>query len=190
MGEKNRAGAADSKTGSSPEKRKGAPYWIKTITEKGVDGLATILMTFIFILGLAQVIWRWILNDPIVWSEEMIRLTYVWICYLGWVIAEKADSHIRITAILNMLPKKAQKWLQFVCHIITIAFSLLMVYYGIFLVQAGTKRTAVSFKMNFSVVYLICPICNAIIIAYEIAACKECLTEGPRDYRDKGGDEQ
>ena len=100
MGEKNRAGAADSKTGSSPEKRKGAPYWIKTITEKGVDGLATILMTFIFILGLAQVIWRWILNDPIVWSEEMIRLTYVWICYLGWVIAEKADSHIRITAIL------------------------------------------------------------------------------------------
>ena len=91
----------------------------------------------------------------------MIRLTYVWICYLGWVIAEKADSHIRITAILNMLPKKAQKWLQFVCHIITIVFSLLMVYYGIFLV-----------------------------IAYEIAACKECLTEGPRDYRDKGGDEQ
>lgn len=120
----------------------------------------------------------------------MIRLTYVWICYLGWVIAEKADSHIRITAILNMLPKKAQKWLQFVCYIITIVFSLLMVYYGIFLVQAGTKRTAVSFKMNFSVVYLICPICNAIIIAYEIAACKECLTEGPRDYRDKGGDEQ
>ena len=63
------------------------------ITGKAVDTLAVVLLLFIFILGIAQVVWRWVLNDPIVWSEELIRLTYVWICYLGWVIAERSDSH-------------------------------------------------------------------------------------------------
>ena len=55
---------------------------IKRITEKSIDLLAVILLIGIFGLGLAQVIWRWILKDPIVWSEELIQLIYVWICYL------------------------------------------------------------------------------------------------------------
>ena len=44
--------------------------------------------------------------------------------------------------------------------------------------------------MNYAVVYLMGPICNFIIILYEIAGLIECFVKGPRDYRDKGGDEE
>ena len=81
---------------------------VKKVAETTIDWMAIILMFFIFVLGLAQVIWRWVLNDPITWSEELIQLTYVWICYLGWAIATRKDSHIRITALTNLLPKGAQ----------------------------------------------------------------------------------
>ncbi|MBQ6123099.1 MAG: TRAP transporter small permease subunit, partial [Clostridia bacterium] len=77
---------------------------VKRVTETLIDWMSVILLTGIFVLGLCQVFWRWVLRDPIIWSEELIQLTYVWICYLGWAIAERKDSHIRITAILNMLP--------------------------------------------------------------------------------------
>ena len=160
------------------------------ITGKVVDTLAVILLPFIFVLGIAQVIWRWMLNNPIVWSEEMIRLTYVWICYLGWVIAERSYSHIRITMVCSRLPKTAQKYLQIFCHILCIVMCALMVRYGIDLIKAGMKRTAVSFPMNYAVVYLMGPICNFIMIFYEIAQIVECVTIGPRDYSDKGGDEE
>ena len=163
---------------------------VQHVTETIIDWLSVILLSGIFILGLAQVIWRWILNNPIVWSEELIQLTYVWICYLGWTIAERKDSHIRITAILNMLPKGAQKWVQILCHILCIVFSVLMVYYGIKLVGIGMKRTAVSLALNYGIVYTMGPIANFVIIFYEIAALIECFTKGPRDYRDKGGDEE
>jgi len=155
-----------------------------------IDWLAIILLIFIFILGIAQVFWRWVLNNPIVWSEEMIRLTYVWICYLGWVIAERADSHIRITSIVNRLPMSVQKWQQIFCHILCIIMCALMVRYGIDLIKVGLKRTAVSFPMSFAVVYIMGPLCNLIMIFYEIGALIECFTVGPRDYRDKGGDEE
>lgn len=163
---------------------------VKKYTEKGIDVMSVILLSGIFILGIAQVVWRWILKNPIVWSEELIQLTYVWICYLGWTIAERKDSHIRITAVHNMFPKNVQKWVQIFCHILCIVFSVLMVYYGIQLVGAGAKRTAVSFKMNYAVVYVMGPITNFIIICYEIAGLIECFVKGPRDYRDKGGDEE
>ena len=61
---------------------------------------------------------------------------------------------------------------------------------GIQLVEAGLKRTAVSFPLNFAVVYVMGPICNGIIILYELAGLIECMVKGPRDYRDKGGDEE
>lgn len=163
---------------------------VRKRTEQLIDWLSVILLFGIFVLGVAQIFRRWILNNPIVWSEELIQLTYVWICYLGWVIAERKDSHIRITAICNMLPIQVQKWLQLFNHILCILFSVLMVYYGIELVGMGLKRTAVSMQwLNFSIVYVMGPICNTIIIFYELAALVECITKGPRDYRDVGGDE-
>ena len=160
------------------------------ITGKVIDTLAVILLIFIFILGIAQVFWRWVLNNPIVWSEEMIRLTYVWICYLGWVIAERADSHIRITIISSRLPKGVQKWLQAFCHVLCILMCSLMVIYGIQLIKVGMKRTAVSFPLNYAVVYLMGPICNFIMVIYEISALIECIAIGPRDYSDKDGGEE
>ena len=159
------------------------------VTGKVVDTMAVVLLIFIFIIGIAQVFWRWVLNNPIVWSEEMIRLTYVWICFLGWVIAERADSHIRITIISSRLPASVQKWLQFFCHLLCILMCALMVRYGIDLIKAGMKRTAVSFPLNYGVVYLMGPICNFIMIFYEIAQAIECLVIGPRDYSDRDGGE-
>lgn len=164
---------------------------VKFVTEKAIDVLAVILLIAIFALGLAQVIWRWILNDPIVWSEELIQLIYVWICYLGWAIAERKDAHIRITAIHNMLPKQAQKYLQIFCHLLCILFSGLMIWYGFSLVQTGANRSAVSLPMlKYSIVYAMGPLMNIVLIIYEIEMIIECIKIGPRDYKDKGGDEE
>ena len=163
---------------------------VKHVTERIIDVLAVVLLTSIFVLGLAQVIWRWIIKDPIVWSEELIQLIYVWICYLGWAIAERKDAHIRITAIHNMLPKQAQKYLQIFCHILCIIFSVLMCWYGFKLVQTGLNRTAISIAVNYGLVYAMGPLMNLVLIIYEIEMIIECIKIGPRDYRDKGGDEK
>lgn len=163
---------------------------VKKVTETAIDVMSVLLLSSIFVLGIAQVVWRWILRDPIVWSEELIQLMYVWVCYLGWAIAERKDSHIRITTVLNALPKSGQKWIQAFCHVLCIVFSALMVWFGFRLVGMGAGRTAVSIKISYAVVYFMGPLSNFIIIFYEIAMLIECLTKGPRDYKEKGGDEQ
>ena len=162
----------------------------KKVTEKAIDWLSILLFSTLFLFGILQVFFRWVLNDPLVWSEEAIQLIYVWVCYLGWAIAERKDSHIRITVLMNALPKKGQKWLQIFNHIVCIVFSVLMVFYGIKLVGVGAKRTAISFRLNYAVVYLMGPISNFLIILYEIAGLIECLVKGPRNYKDQGGDEK
>ena len=163
---------------------------VRKITEKAIDVLSVALMTMIFVLGLAQVIWRWVLNDPITWSEELIQLTYVWICYLGWALATRNDSHIRITNLMNALPKNGQKWLQIFCHVLVIVFSVLMVFYGFKLFKNNLNRVVISLPwLNYATVYAMGPLMNLVIIFYEIAGIVECFVKGPKDYTDVGGEE-
>ncbi len=163
---------------------------VKACAEKLIDWLSVCLLSGIFVLGLCQVFWRWVLRDPIIWSEELIQLAYVWICYLGWALAERHDTHIRITVLLNALPRDAQKWVQALCHALCIVFSALMVVYGVRLVKVGMKRTAVSLALNYGLVYAMGPLCNLAIIVYEASRLVECFVSGPRDYRDKKGDDR
>ena len=163
---------------------------VKKYLEKAIDIILVVLLSGIFIIGICQVFWRWVLNDPITWSEESIQLIYIWVCYLGWVLAERKDAHIRITALMNALPKGAQKWLQAFNHLLCILFSVLMVVYGIKLIGIGKIRTGIAVKINMGIVYTMGPLCNLIIVFYEIAGLVECLTKGPRDYKEKGGDEE
>ena len=163
---------------------------VKKAAETAIDWLAIGLMFMIFGLGLAQVIWRWILNDPITWSEELIQLSYVWVCYLGWAIATRNDSHIRITTLMNALPQGGQKYLQIFCNLLVILFSVLMVKYGIDLIGVGMKRTAVSMTwLNYATVYAMGPVMNAAIIVYQIAGIADIWVNGPKNYSDAGGEE-
>ena len=163
---------------------------VKKVLETAIDWMAIGLMFLIFGLGLAQVIWRWVLNDPITWSEELIQLTYVWVCYLGWAIATRNDSHIRITTLMNGLPKGGQKYLQIFCNLLVILFSVLMVRYGIDLIGVGLKRTAVSMTwLNYATVYAMGPLMNGVIICYNIAGIIDIWVNGPKNYSDAGGEE-
>ncbi|MHC1693176.1 MAG: TRAP transporter small permease [Sphaerochaetaceae bacterium] len=140
----------------------------KTIAEKTVDWLSIILFCVIFILGLMQVVSRWIFSNPLTWSEESIQLMYVWICYLGWVIAERQGSHIRITFVVSKLPKKAQLWINVFNHLLTITFSVLMVVFGISMVKKSLGSPVTLPWLHYGWIYGIAPVVNAIIIVYEI----------------------
>ena len=66
---------------------------ITEIVNKCVDWLSVVLFLLIFILALGQIFMRYVLNRPLVWSEELIRYAFVWICYLGWVLGTRNRSH-------------------------------------------------------------------------------------------------
>ena len=44
--------------------------------------------------------------------------------------------------------------------------------------------------LKYSIVYAMGPLMNIVLIIYEIEMIIECIKIGPRDYKDKGGDEE
>mgnify|MGYP000963276912 FL=1 len=73
--------------------------------------IAAALLVFLTILLSLQVFARFVLGTGVSWSEELSRYIYVWSIYFGCVLATKEDKHIRVTAQLDLLPKKVKNWI-------------------------------------------------------------------------------
>ena len=71
-----------------------------------------ILFTILPIGCLFQVLCRYVLHLPIAWTEELMRALFVWATFVGCSIAVKYNSHLGVTAIVNMFPRRVKSLAQ------------------------------------------------------------------------------
>ena len=59
---------------------------------------------------LAGVIARYVFNRPLIWSDELASMLFLWLSMLGAVVALRREEHMRMTALVRSLP---QGWQRF-----------------------------------------------------------------------------
>jgi TRAP-type C4-dicarboxylate transport system permease small subunit len=57
-----------------------------------------------------QVVFRYVLRQPLFWSEELPRYLLIWMSFLAAALAQKTEAHINITLCLTWLPRRS--WLH------------------------------------------------------------------------------
>jgi TRAP-type transport system small permease protein len=68
-----------------------------------------LLLAAMVILVFGNVVMRYALNSGITVSEEMSRLAFVWLIFLGAAVALKEHAHIGIDTLIRALPPRAAK---------------------------------------------------------------------------------
>ena len=113
------------------------------------------VLFLMFILLIVQVFYRRWLNDPLTWSEEVALLTMVWITFVGAYQCTAEDSHLKMSFLEELLPKKLSGVLKIFTKIIILIFLVLAAYYGIPLLEMSVSRTLPITKFSMLVPYLI-----------------------------------
>ncbi|CAO3432996.1 TRAP transporter large permease [Azospirillum endophyticum] len=75
---------------------------------------------------LIGVIWRYLLHSPIIWSDELASILFLWLAMFGSVVALRRGEHMRMTALVGMLGPRAQAFLDVLAMTAALAFLLLM----------------------------------------------------------------
>lgn len=68
--------------------------------EKTITWIAFSIMLALLII---QVIFRYCLNWPLAWAEEMVRYTYIAVSFIGATVAVRENSHISIDILPTVL---------------------------------------------------------------------------------------
>jgi len=71
-----------------------------------VGGLAAIAVLAEVTILLLGVIFRFVLNHPLVWGDELASIVFLWLAMLGAVLALYGGQHMRLTTIATRLPPR------------------------------------------------------------------------------------
>ncbi|HEY0296849.1 MAG TPA: TRAP transporter large permease subunit, partial [Bordetella sp.] len=61
------------------------------------------------ILLFAGVVWRYGFDHPLVWTDEVAEMLFLWLVSLGAVVALRRAEHMRMTVVLNRLGPRTQR---------------------------------------------------------------------------------
>ncbi len=93
--------------------------------------LPTALLVLVEILVLlAGVISRFGLHRPLVWSDELASILFLWLAMLGAAVAMLRGHHMRLTAVVAMLPPAGQRLAAVLAEAVPAAFLLVLMPYA------------------------------------------------------------
>ena len=144
-----------------------------TVTDLAYRALrvvSVLVLASYFILVLLQVFFRYVLNESLFWSEEIVRYGLVWGVMLGSALVGYDRAHIRIEVIENFLPPTAKRAVQFVANALTLAFCIILTWTGIDFVDRTWFQNSASLGVPMRAVYLSIPVGAALEAWFMTAA--------------------
>ncbi len=129
--------------------RKGIVGWLYRTVEAAT---VAILAGYVAIL-VVQVVLRYVFNSSLVWSDEIIRFGLVWNVMLGAALVSLRDGHIRVDILENLLPYRARRFTQFLIHLVSLAFLLLLLFFGWKFAVRGAVQSAPVTALSMAYAY-------------------------------------
>jgi tripartite ATP-independent transporter DctM subunit len=89
---------------------------------------AAILVVAEIVILFAGVIARYVLHQPLIWSDELASMLFLWLAMLGAAVAFRRAEHMRMTAVIGSAPPAVRFYLDAVATCAALAFLVLIVH--------------------------------------------------------------
>ena len=134
-----------------------------------VSTICVVLFAVMVIVGTYQIVTRFIFNSPSTVSEELLTYTFAWMAMFASAYVFGKRDHMRMTFVVDKLPKTQRKILEIVIELLVIAFAVIVLIYGGFTIMGltMTQKTA-SLGVMMGVIYAVVPICGILIAFYGV----------------------
>ena len=148
---------------------------ISDIINRITEATLVIVLSGMAVVVLLQVIFRYVLNFPLFWTEELARYCLVWSSLLGSAVAVKRGQHIAVTIFLERVPPGLRRGLTMIALISVAAILTIILWGGIQLVAITRAQISPALRITMSVPYLAVPVGAALMLLHTIVCIFETL---------------
>ena len=129
----------------------------------GTLGIGIVLLMF------AQVLFRYFGNEPLSWSEEVIRDAFIWCSFFGAALAQRYRLHVALE-LVDSYPARVRDALHIAVPLALCAFLAVIGYSGVKLTIASWQVNSVALEIPMSLPYAAVPCGAFIMIVFAIDA--------------------
>lgn len=100
---------------------------------------------------LVSILFRYVLNSSLSWSDEFVRYLFVWLTLLGSAVVFRDREHIRIDYFIGLCPARIRRVIEGVITCAVSLFFIAMLVFGVLWVREtrGTLTSALGWPLNW-----------------------------------------
>jgi TRAP-type transport system small permease protein len=137
--------------------------WLSTNLEEMICvAFLVVLVGSVF----AGVFYRYFLQAPLSWSDELAQFSVVWLTFVGSALATKHNGHMLVDFVVVMLPKRAQLVVALLVNFVVLAFLVLFFSLSVQYVRKMWVAMSPALSINMGYVYLALPVGSVLIIVH------------------------
>jgi tripartite ATP-independent transporter DctM subunit len=90
------------------------------------EPLVAVLVVAEIVILFSGVVSRYLLESPLVWSDELASMLFLWLAMIGSVVALRRNEHMRMTAVVGMVSPATRAFLDVFAVCASLAFLLVI----------------------------------------------------------------
>lgn len=123
---------------------------------KNLMGSILIIMTMVIFI---QVIFRYLLNSSLSWTEELARFLQVALTFIGSAYAIRKGVHISLgDSLTRKLPNKIKLMIPYIIDTLILAFTITVFFQGMNILKIIKYQTSASMSIPMVYIYGLIPI--------------------------------
>jgi len=127
-------------------------------------GLMAVLVADVF-LGVFS---RYVMHATFQWYDEVARLSFVWMIFLGAAVAVRRGAHFRLSLLVDRLRPAARRRVELVVTLIVIAFAAVLVAGGIAILPVARRQVTDALEISMVWFYGALPVGGALMILFAL----------------------
>jgi tripartite ATP-independent transporter DctM subunit len=99
---------------------------VEAALARTVELAAAVLLAIEICVLFGGIVARYVLLSPLLWSDELASILFLWLAMLGSAVAFCRGEHMRMTALVNRMPKQAAVFLELFATVAALAFLIMI----------------------------------------------------------------
>ena len=156
----------------------GAVLRLLSIYDAGLKLASMFLLSALCATVLLGVVTR-AMGDPLIWTDEVSRFFMVWLAAIGWMLATRRRSHIRIRFFQDLLPGRGKRGLELVFLSFILLFGVGVAFYAWELLARSHDLEMTTVPIPMSALYFPFVLAGLATIGQALVEAVEALRGAP-----------
>lgn len=144
-----------------------------------VEGFLLVMMVLLCADVFLGVFSRYVMHSTFTWYDEIARLLFVWIVFLGAAVGVRRSGHFRLQLVIDRFPAGLRRAADIFGVLAIMLFGGVLIEQGWKLVELGQFQQTPVMGLSKAYVYASIPAGGALIILYSLRHLWRAVTGAP-----------
>ncbi len=135
------------------------------------------LAVLVCLIG-TQVFFRYVLDNPLTWTEELAVYVFAWLIFLGATVSIRHDTAPALRIVIDRLPARASRVCETVGNLLALSVGVILIWQGFFAARSMLHQMTPALQIPVAVPFTIMPIAGVGFIFHYLAKISERVHSG------------